>query len=149
MKKIFAFSVLIVIAFICTSCSITPETPTEGIWYCEKIGISIEFYIDPFYSSCYPRIRSVRLYDNEENYRELEQNWHYSGQLDFCYKDIDGNEIIIYSGFYKYRDNKFILYLHSKGDPNDNYKTQIELDKEECVFVQIDSYDKIKGMKNS
>ena len=147
MKKFFACSVFIVIAFICTSCSITPKTPTEGIWYCEEIGISIEFYMDPLYSSVDPRIRSVRMYDDEGNYQELEQNWWYSGQLDFYYEDSGGNEINIYSGFYKYRNDKFIIYLISKGDPKDNYKTQIELNNEKCVFIEIESYDKIGELK--
>lgn len=143
MKKIFVFSTLFVIIFICTSCSIMPKTPTKGIWYCEEISVSIEFYIDPLYSSVHPRIRSTRMYDDEGNYQELEKNWHYSGQLDFYYEDADGNEVGVYSGFYKYRNDKFIMYLISKGDPTDNYKTQIELDYEKCVFIEIESYEKI------
>ena len=149
MRKIFSFLILIVLTFTCASCSITYKKPMSGIWYCEKINISIEFYTDPLYSTEISRVKSVRMYDDDRGYCELKSDWSYGRDVFLYYVDSDDIRVDIYSGLYKYRDNKFIIYLESKGDPQDNYKTQIELNGEECVFVEIEGYDKISKKENN
>ena len=149
MKNFFVFLILIVLVLTCVSCSITYEKPMEGIWYCEKINVSIEFYTDPLYSSEISCVKSVRIYDDEGGYRELESDWSYGRDVFIYYVDDDANRVDIYSGLYKYKEDKFTIYLQNKGDPQDNYKTQIDLNGEECVFIEIESYDKISEIESN
>ena len=137
MKKLTATFTLIVVIFVCTSCSITQKKPDSGIWYCEKIGISIEFYMDSLYSQDEPRVGSIRMYDEEGNYQELHARWGYDDVIEFYLESDESGEFAIYSGHYRYKKDNFIICLFSKGDPTDNYKTQIELE-EECVFIKVD-----------
>lgn len=142
MKKILAFSLLAVTVFLCVGCTFTPKTPTHGIWYCEELGISIEFYIDPLYSSEFPRI-SARLSDNEGGYQKLESHWQ-GNWMEFYIRDVDGEVHSIYSGYYKYKNEQFTMDTISRGDPADNYKTQIKPDGETYTFVRLECYTEIK-----
>ena len=56
----------------------------------------------------------------------------------------EGEIIEIYTGWRKYKSSdKFIISMYSKANPDDNFKTQIELDDEKYTFIKIESYDQI------
>ena len=135
MKKNILVFVLICIIIILASCTIAPDAPSEGIWYCEELQLVIEFD---------GREASVYSYDEKLSYMDLQlRNW-IDGGFDIIYDDGEGEIIEIYTGWRKYKSSdKFIILLYGKADPGTDFKTQIELDEEEYVFIQVDSYEGI------
>ena len=135
MKKILFVFILACIIIISTSCTIAPDAPSEGIWYCEELQLVIEFE---------GREASVCSYDKNLSHMDLQlRNW-IDGGFDIIWDNGEGDIIEIYSGWRKFKnDDMFIILLYSKANPEDNYKTQIELDDEEYTFIKIDSYTEI------
>ena len=131
MKKILLVFILICIILISTSCTMAPALPSDGIWYCEKLKLVIEFREDQ---------TSVSSYDEKLSQMDLQlRNWIDGGFDIVCLYD-DGQIIEIYSGWRKFtNDDMFIILLYNKANPEDNYRTQIELDDEEYTFIKIDN----------
>ena len=135
MKKFLLVFILICTTIVSTSCTIAPDLPSDGIWYCEEIKLVIEFEEGQ---------TSVCSYDENLSQMDLQlRNWIDGGFDIVCQNDKE--EIVeIYSGWRKFTTNdKFIIILYSKANPEDNYRTQIELNDEEYTFIKIDSYDEI------
>ena len=135
MKNNILVFVLVCIIIILASCTIAPDAPSEGIWYCEELQLVIEFD---------GREASVYSYDEKLSYMNLQlRNW-IDGGFDIIYDDGEGEIVEIYTGWRKYKSSdKFIILLYGKADPGTDFKTQIELDEEEYVFIQVDSYEGI------
>ena len=133
-KLVFSF-LLICIIIVFTSCTIAPDAPSDGIWYCEELKLAIEF--DESRSS-------VHSYDKNLSHMNLKlRNW-IDGGFDIICDNAEKESIEIYCGWRKYAsDDKFIIRLYSKANPEDHFQTQIELDDEEYTFIRIDSYDEI------
>ena len=134
MKKILFVFILACIIIISTSCTIAPDAPSEGIWYCEELQLVIEFE---------GREASVCSYDKNLSHMDLQlRNWIDGGFDIIC--DDEGEIIEIYTGWRKCTSSdKFIIRLYGKANPDDNFRTQIELDDEEYVFVKIENHDEI------
>ena len=141
MKKISLVFILICIIIVFTSCTIAPDAPSEGIWHCEELQLAIEFE---------GRESSVCSYDKNLSHMDLQlRNW-IDGGFDIICEDDEGEIIEIYTGWRKYKNSdKFIIRLYSKANPEDDFKTQIELDDKEFVFVRVDSYDEINEFVNN
>ena len=135
MKKLLLVFILICTVIISTSCTIAPDLPSDGIWYCEELKLVIEFGEDQ---------PSVCSYDEILSQMDLQlRNW-IDGGFDVVCPYGDGQIIEIYSGWRKFtNDDMFIILLYSKANPEDNYQTQIELDDEEYTFIKIDNYVEI------
>ena len=135
MKKIPLVFILVCVIIVFASCTVAPELPSDGIWYCEELKLAIEFGESK---------NSVYSYDKNLTHMDLQlRNWIDGGFDIVCEKD-EEQIVEIYSGWRKYtRNDKFIILLYSKANPEDNYKTQIELNDEEYTFIKIDSYDEI------
>ena len=135
MKKILFVFILACIIIISTSCTIAPDAPSEGIWYCEELQLVIEFE---------GREASVYSYDKNLSHMDLQlRNW-IDGGFDIICDTAEGEIVEIYTGWRKYKSSdKFIILLYGKADPGTDFKTQIELDEEEYVFIQVDSYEGI------
>ena len=135
MKKFSLVFILICIIIVLTSCTIAPDAPSEGIWYCEELQLVIEFE---------GREASVYSYDEKLSYMDLQlRNW-IDGGFDIICDDAEGEIIEIYTGWRKCTSSdKFIICLYGKANPDDDFRTQIELDEEEYVFVRIENYDEI------
>lgn len=135
MKKLLLVFILICTIIVSTSCTIAPKLPSDGIWYCEELKLAIEFGEGQ---------TSVCSYDENLSQMDLQlRNW-IDGGFDIVYPCDDGQIIEIYSGWRKFtNDDMFIILLYNKANPEDNYRTQIELDDEEYTFIKIDSYDEI------
>lgn len=135
MKKNILVFVLICIIIILASCTIAPDAPSEGIWYCEELQLVIEFE---------GREASVYSYDEKLSYMDLQlRNW-IDGGFDIICEDAEGEIIEIYTGWRKRTSSdKFIIRLYGKANPDDDFRTQIELDDEEYAFVRIENYDEI------
>ena len=123
----------IIITF--TGCTIAPNAPSDGIWYCEELKLAIEFE---------GRESSVCSYDKNLSHMDLQlRNW-IDGGFDIIYENSDEQTIEIYCSWRKYKSSdKFIISMYSKANPEDNFKTQIELDDEQYTFIKIESYDEI------
>ena len=137
MKKfILAFIlILICIIIVSTSCTTAPDLPSDGIWYCEELKLVIEFE---------GRESSVDSYDENLSHMDLQlRNW-IDGGFDIICDDAEGEIIEIYTGWRKRTSSdKFIIRLYGKANPDDDFRTQIELDDEEYVFVKIENHDEI------
>ena len=133
-KNLFVF-ILACIIIISTSCTIAPDAPSEGIWYCEELQLVIEFE---------GREASVCSYDKNLSHMDLQlRNW-IDGGFDIICEDDEGEIIEIYTGWRKHTSSdKFIICLYGKANPDDDFRTQIELDDEEYTFIKIESYDEI------
>ena len=132
------FLLVLVVAFIIitfTGCTIAPNAPSDGIWYCEELQLVIEFE---------GREASVYSYDKNLSHMDLQlRNWNDGGFEIIC-DDAEGEIIEIYTGWRKHTSSdKFIISMYSKANPADNFKTQIELDDEKYTFIKIESYDEI------
>lgn len=135
MKKNPLVFILVCIMIVSTSCTIAPNIPSDGIWYCEELNLAIEFGESK---------NSVYSYDKNLAHMDLQlRNW-IDGGFDIVCEKYEEQVVEIYSGWRKYTSNdKFTIILYSKANPEDNYKTQIELNDEEYTFIKIDSYDEI------
>ena len=135
MKKFILAFILICIIIVSTSCTTAPDLPSDGIWYCEELKLVIEFE---------GREASVDSYDENLSHMDLQlRNW-IDGGFDIICEDADGEIIEIYTGWRKRTSSdKFIIRLYGKANPDDDFRTQIELDDEEYVFVKIENYDEI------
>jgi len=124
------------IILVFTGCTIAPDAPSEGIWYCEELKLAIEFE---------GREASVSSYDEKLSHMDLQlRNW-IDGGVDIVYQNEEGQIVEIYSGWRKSkRNDTFVIRLYRKANPEDNYQTQIELNDEKHTFVKIESYDEIK-----
>ncbi len=141
MKRFSLVFILVCIIIISTSCTIAPEAPSDGIWYNEELKIVIEFGKSK---------NSVCSYDENLSYMDLQLRNRIDGGFDIICDNGEGEIVEIYSGWRKYTSNdKFIILLYSKANPEDNFKTQIELDDEEYTFVKIESYDEISELENN
>ena len=141
MKKNSLIFILICIIIVFTSCSITPQYPTDGIWYNNDLKLVIDFRYD-----------KILVFSYDENLSKLELDiWIGRDKyVDIVYYDDISNDIIeIYSGWRKYKNDEFVLTLYSKANPEDDFRTQIELDDEEFVFVRVDSYDEINELESN
>ena len=141
MKKFSLVFILTCIIIVFTSCTIAPDAPSEGIWYCEELQLVIEFE---------GRAASVYSYDKNLSHMDLQlRNW-IDGGFDIICDDAEGEIIEIYTGWRKRTSSdKFIIRLYGKANPEDGFKTQIELDDEEYVFVRVGSYDEINELENN
>ena len=135
MKKFILAFILICIIIASTSCTTAPDLPSDGIWYCEELKLVIEFE---------GREASVDSYDENLSHMDLQlRNW-IDGGFDIICEDAEGEIIEIYTGWRKLTSSdKFIIRLYGKANPDDNFRTQIELDDEEYVFVKIENHDEI------
>ena len=138
------FLLVLILAFIIitfTGCTIAPNAPSDGIWYCEELKLAIEF-----------RESKTFVYSYDENLSDMNlqlRNW-IDGGFDIICDDAEGEIIEIYTGWRKYKSSdKFIIRLYGKANLEDDFRTQIELDDEECVFVRVDSYDEINELESN
>ncbi len=131
MKTFSLVFILVCIINFFTCCTIAPDLPSDGIWYCEELKLAIEFGESK---------SSVYSYDENLSHMELQlRNW-IDGGVDIICVNAEEEIVEIYCGWRKYTSNdKFIILLYSKATPEDNFKTQIELDDEEYTFVKIES----------
>ncbi len=121
------------------SCTVAPKAPSNGIWYCKELDLAIEW---GKYTT------TVHSYDISLSSMDLQVRDWIDGGVDIICDDGNGNIIDIYRGRKKYTgNNRFVIILHSKANPIDNFKTQIELDDEEYTFVKIQNYDDISNAK--
>ena len=132
------FLLVLVLAFIIitfTGCTIAPNAPSDGIWYCEELKLAIEFGESKTF-----------VYSYDENLSDMNlqlRNW-IDGGFDIICDDAEGEIIEIYTGWRKYKSSdKFIISMYSKANSDDNFKTQIELDDEKYTFIKVESYDQI------
>ena len=139
MKKFLFVFILACIIIISTSCTIAPDAPSEGIWYCEELQLVIEFEKSE---------ASVYSYDKNLSHMDLQlRNW-IDGGFDIICDTAEGEIVEIYTGWRKYKSSdKFIILLYGKANPEDDFRTQIELDDEEYVFVRVNSYDEIDELR--
>ena len=135
MKKIPLVFILVCVIIVFASCTVAPELPSDGIWYCEELKLAIEFGESK---------NSVYSYDKNLTHMDLQlRNW-IDGGFDIICEDAEGEIIEIYTGWRKYRSSdKFIIRLYGKANPEDDFRTQIELDDVEYVFIRIENYDEI------
>ena len=135
MKRILLVFSLISMVIVSTSCTIAPDLPSNGIWYCEELKLVIEFEEGE---------ASVDSYDENLSHMDLKlRNW-IDGGFDIICDDTEGEIIEIYTGWRKRTSSdEFIIRLYGKANPDDDFRTQIELDEEEYVFVRIENYDEI------
>ena len=140
MKKLLVLILVCILAFF-TSCTIAPDAPSEGIWYCEELQLVIEFE---------GREASVYSYDKNLYHMDLQlRNW-IDGGFDIICDDGEGEIIEIYTGWRKYKSSdRFIIRLYGKANPEDDFRTQIELNDAECVFIRVDSYDEINELESN
>ena len=107
----------IIITF--TGCTIAPNAPSDGIWYCEELKLAIEFGESKTF-----------VYSYDENLSDMNlqlRNW-IDGGFDIICDDAEGEIIEIYTGWRKYKSSdKFIISMYSKANSDDNFKTQIAL----------------------
>ncbi len=99
MKRICSFILLCLIAVSIASCSFPVKYPQEGIYYCEELGLSIDFSIhmeDP--NTC------AKLYNEDGTYQVLECRIDFGSTM-FLLSDDD----IYLAGKVKFKDDKFIL----------------------------------------
>ena len=134
MKKILLVFILVFSTIISIACTIAPYTPSEGIWYCEKLKLAIEFN---------EANSSVYSYDTNLSHIDLQVRSWIDGGFDIIYEN-DEEVIEVYSGWRKSTTkDKLTIILYSKANPEDDFKTQIDLNDEEYTFVKIESYDEI------
>ena len=137
MKKILLVLIIVCMMSALAGCSITPPYPTEGIWYNDELKLVLDF----------DRKKPGISYDEKLSGLELEVRFHRDRYVDIVYYDESSYDVIdIYSGWRKYKDDKLVITLYSKANPEDNFKTQIELDNEEYVFVRVESYEEISEL---
>lgn len=136
MKKFLLVFILMCTIIVSTSCTIAPDLPSDGIWYCEALKLVIEFEEEQ---------TSVYSYDENLSQMDLQlRNW-IDGGFDIVSPCDNGEVIDIYSGWKKStKSDMFIILLYSRADPGDNYRTQIEIDDEEYTFIKIDNYAETK-----
>ena len=141
MKKKSLVFVLVCIIIVSTSCTIAPDLPSDGIWYCEELKLAIEFGESK---------TSVCSYDENLSHMKLQlRNW-VDGGFDIVYENDEEQIVEIYSGWRKYTSSdKFIIFLYGKANPEDDFRTQIELDDEEYVFAKIESCDEISELEDN
>ena len=135
MKKFLLVFILICTIIVSTSCTLAPDLPRDGIWYCKELKLVIEFENGLTY---------VCSYDENLSQMNLQlRNW-IDGGFDIISPCDDGQIIEIYCGWRKFtNDDIFIISFYSRGNPEDNYRTQIELDGEEYTFIKVDNYAEI------
>ena len=133
MRKI-VLLILICIMMVFISCTIAPDAPTEGIWYCEKLQLVIEFEESK---------TTVYSYDENLSHMNLQvRDWIDGGFDIIC--DNEGEIVEIYSGWRKdTSNNQFVILLYSKANPDEGFKTQIALDDEKFTFIKIENREEI------
>ena len=140
MKRFLLVFITACIIIVFTSCTIAPDAPSDGIWYNEKLKIVMEFGEEK---------NSVYSYDANFSDMDLQLRIWIDGGFDIICENGEGESIEIYQGWRKYKSNdKFVIDLYSKANPEDGFKTQIELDDEEYIFVRIESYDEISEIES-
>lgn len=135
MKKILLAFILICTTIVSASCTIAPDPPSNGIWYCEELKLVIEFGENQTF---------VCSYDEKLSKMDLQLRIWIDGGFDVVCLYEDERIVEIYCGWRKFTNNDiFIISLYSKANPKDHYRTQIELDDEEYTFIKIDNYAEI------
>ena len=126
--------ICICIMIVFTSCTIAPDAPTEGVWYCEKLQLVIEFEESK---------TTVYSYDENLSHMNLQvRDWNDGGFDIIC--DNEGEIVEIYGGWRKEtNNNRFVILLYSKANPDDDFKTQIVLDDEEYTFIRVENLEEI------
>lgn len=131
MKRFSLVFILICIIVSSASCTMAPDLPSDGIWYNEELKLAIEFENGN---------ASVSSYDQNLSNMDLQLRDWIDGGFDIVYTNAEKEAVEIYSGWRKRtEEDRFIILLYSKANPDDDFKTQIELDDEEYVFVRVDS----------
>lgn len=133
MKKISYFIFLIILLTFFCACSIVHEMPSTGIWYCEQLKVVLEFKSNI----------SGRWYISDTEYVNLQIHCGYDAEMILYYIDEQGQEVTVYSGFYKYKKNELLLYVYSKINLDDPYSDCIEVNNEKFIFNQIEGYKNI------
>jgi len=136
-KKTFTFIILVCFLITLFACSITPNYPESGIYYCQELGIAID------YGS---RDREGRLYLENGEFVPIENYLGYGGEFIIVHNNEEKNVTLwIYDGYFKERDDEtFSVFMYSKLDPSDPYSgNDIDMGEEEFVFKRIDSYEAI------
>lgn len=127
--------ILICIMMFFTSCTIAPDAPTEGVWYCEKLQLVIEFEESK---------TTVYSYDENLSHMNLQVRDWIDGGFDIICEEVDGEIIEIYTGWKKYKSSdKFIITIYSEANPEDGFRTQIDVDDEEYTFVKVENLEEI------
>ena len=135
MKKLSLVLALVCIMIVLASCTIAPDAPSDGIWYCEELKLAIEFEESK---------ASVLSYDENLSDMDLQLRDWIDGGFDIICDDAQGEVIEIYQGWRKHKSSdKFIITLYSKANPEDDFRTKTELNDKEYIFVRIESYDEI------
>ena len=133
-KIVLLILICICIMMVFISCTIAPDVPTEGVWYCEKLQLVIEFEESK---------TTVYSYDENLSHMNLQvRDWNDGGFDIIC--DNEGEIVEIYSGWRKEtNNNRFVILLYSKANPDDDFKTQIALDDEEYIFIRVENLEEI------
>ena len=133
-KIVLLILICICIMMVFTSCTIAPDAPTEGVWYCEKLQLVIEFEESK---------TTVYSYDENLSHMNLKvRDWIDGGFDIIC--DNEGEIVEIYSGWRKEtNNNRFVILLYSKANLDDDFKTQIALDDEEYIFIRVENLEEI------
>lgn len=141
MKKILFVFILICTIIVSTSCTIAPNCPVDGIWYNEELKLAFEF-----------KKNKDLVYSYDENFSDLDLKirWWRDGGVEIGYEDESGDFVELYSGWRIYKNkNKFIIKFNEMANPEDDFKTKIDLDDKKYVFVRIESYNEIEKMENT
>lgn len=107
MKKIVSFIILCAVVFSCAACNMYAKKPSSGIWYCDKLKMSINFDIYPENTDC------VKLYSEEGTFQTYGCHFDYGNGI-VIFQETDGEEEDYLIGHFKYHEKKgqFIIITH-------------------------------------
>lgn len=134
MKKIFKYLLILIVPCLLSSCSIVKPYPQTGLWYCEDLGLIIDF--DNY---------SGRLYIKNNEFVTIKSSIGYGGEILITYYDYEQDfEIWVYEGLYEYKHDIFFIYMRYRANPDDPYYGDvINMNYEKFTFLPIQNYDKI------
>ncbi len=115
--KRFLCSLIVCVLFMSlVSCSIPAKKPEEGVWYCDELGLSIDFnvYMDAP-NEC------VKLYNDEGSYETLGCHFDYGAGIGI-YRKMEEKEVLLITGSFRYKDEKFVVTTHDNNNVYIFYK---------------------------
>ena len=90
---------LILMCIILPSCSIICEYPDNGIWFCEELGLSMDF-----------GSHTGKWCMSDGECIDLEMYIGY-GHIGFQYRDANGELQFVFTGIYKYVNGEFSVKM--------------------------------------
>ena len=105
MRKIVCLILCFILLASLVSCVMSTAKPKEGVWYCKKLGISVDFSVASEYEPM-----CATMYNDDGTYRDIGCHFDYGTNI-YLFEESESGWIEILIGRFKWdkKNNEFIV----------------------------------------